>query len=73
MDQPFSQNPVQLLENSKWKLKLDKSESMYQFQCHWQCSLSLVERSLSGVTYTFMERILFTFTLNKRQFQADSN
>ena len=73
MVQPFSLNLVQQLVNSKWKLKLDKLVLMFQSLFHYLCFLSLVLRNHFGEIYISMERILFTFTPNRKLYLVDLN
>jgi len=44
----FSQDQVEMLENSNMKLKLDKLESIFQFQYLFQCSVSPETKTLCG-------------------------
>ena len=73
MVQQFSLNLVQRLVNSKWKLKLDKLVLMFQSLFHYLCFLSLVLKSHFWEIYISMERILFTFTPNRKLYLVDLN
>lgn len=53
----FSQNQEETAENSNMRLKLDKLESTFQSQYHFQCSVSPETKIPCGEQLTSMEKV----------------
>ncbi len=73
MEHQFSQNQVQLQENSKTKSKLVKSELTFLFQFLYLCFLSQETRNHFTEIWTFMVKMELSSSLNGKQLLRDGN